>query len=86
VIAERESDQAYWHKRPATRRQDAANHHQRAEAHQGKADTMSALSVKQASHRSELSLPFRLTLTAAIRAAVHCTCAALSPSGLRLLS
>jgi len=30
-----------------TRRQDAANEHQRAEARQGKADTMSALSVKQ---------------------------------------
>jgi len=28
-------------------KQDAANQHQRAEARQGKADTMSALSVKQ---------------------------------------
>ena len=31
----------------ATRRQDAANEYQRAEARKGKADTMSALSVKQ---------------------------------------
>jgi len=31
----------------ATRRQEAANQHQRAEARQGKADTMSAVSVKQ---------------------------------------
>jgi|GEM_PF-5044025 len=31
----------------ATRRQDAAHEHQRAEARQGKADRMSALSVKQ---------------------------------------
>ena len=32
----------------ATRRQDAANQHQRADARKGKADTMSAFSVKQA--------------------------------------
>jgi len=31
----------------ATRRHDAANQHQRAEARKGKADTMSALSVEQ---------------------------------------
>jgi len=41
--------------------------------------------VSEAS-RSGVPLPTRLTFTAAIQAAVHCPCAALPPSGLRLLS
>jgi len=42
--------------------------------------------VKPASRRSGVPTPTRLTFTPAIQAVVHCPCAALPPSGLRLLS
>jgi len=42
--------------------------------------------VKTASRRSGVPTPTRLTFTPAIQAVVHCPCAALPPSGLRLLS
>ena len=43
-------------------------------------------SVQPASRRSGVPTPTRLTFTPAIQAVVHCPCAALPPSGLRLLS
>ena len=51
-----------------------------------KPSTMPGLSVKPAGRRSGVPTPTRLTFTPAIQAVVHCLCAALSPSGLRLLS
>jgi hypothetical protein len=45
-----------------------------------------AATFRKASHRSGIPTPTRLTFTSAIQAAVLCPCAALPPSGLRLLS